>query len=558
MSDVKSVESNDDWKLYQHQMLLSASTFELQSIKDDQDLTQILLIFDSDSKQKSKANEDSIEEMIFIQNQIIVENQMNQQCINIQTVIEQNRRTYQDMSLNNCRVLNKVLWKNDRLWVSQSMIIQLIREAYDLLINDYSDMNWTLNLLRWSYCWLKIRTTIKRYIQNYYVFRRSKASRNQINELLKSLSIFEQRWQDILLNFIIDLSKSDESNAILTVINWLSKERHYILCWSDDEETFAEQTVKLLLIWVFRIHELSRSIVFNRDSQFISIVWKSLCLRLNIKMKLFLNYHSQINDQMKRANQNVEWYLRSYCSYMQDDWFIWLSMTEFIDNNAVSSSIEQSAFFLNKSFHFHMSFNLNSTEYEITQARIQASKAENIFEHMKWSLALIKQTLARVKVTMKKQIDKHWKKMIYKIDDMMFLNSKNIMIARSSKKLNDKMLKSFKILTEIEHAYRLKLSLTMKIHSEFILNLLQLNLKDFLEEQWNESSDFIVINDKDEWKVKNILNFRHYERDKRLQYHVNWKDYDVDLHWYNVNENEFKDCSKIINDFHQKYLNKSS
>ena len=74
MSDVKSVESNDDWKLYQHQMLLSASTFELQSIEDDQDLIQILLIFDSDSKQKSKANENSIEEIIFIQNQIIVEN----------------------------------------------------------------------------------------------------------------------------------------------------------------------------------------------------------------------------------------------------------------------------------------------------------------------------------------------------------------------------------------------------------------------------------------------------------------------------------------------------
>ncbi len=88
MSDVKSVESNDDRKLYQHQMLLSASTFELQSIEDDQDLTQILLIFDSDSKQKSKANENSIEEMIFIQNRIIVENQTNQQCIDIQTVIE--------------------------------------------------------------------------------------------------------------------------------------------------------------------------------------------------------------------------------------------------------------------------------------------------------------------------------------------------------------------------------------------------------------------------------------------------------------------------------------
>ncbi len=240
MSNVKSVESNDNWKLYQHQMLLSASTFELQSIENDQDLTQILLIFDSDLKQKSKANEDSIEEMISIQNWIIVENRMNQQCIDIWTVIEQNRRTCQDMSLDNCRVLNEILWKNDRLWVSQSMITQLIRKAHDFLISDHSNMNRMLDLLRWSYCWLKMRTTIKRYIWNCYVCRRSKASRDRINELLKSLSIFEQRWQDISLNFIINLLKSDESNAILTVIDRFSKEHHYILCWSDDKETFAE------------------------------------------------------------------------------------------------------------------------------------------------------------------------------------------------------------------------------------------------------------------------------------------------------------------------------
>ncbi len=50
MSDVKSIEANNDQKLYQHQMLLSESKFELQSIevdqeddqKADQDLTQNL------------------------------------------------------------------------------------------------------------------------------------------------------------------------------------------------------------------------------------------------------------------------------------------------------------------------------------------------------------------------------------------------------------------------------------------------------------------------------------------------------------------------------------
>ncbi len=35
MSDVKSVEANDDWKLYQHQMLLLEGKFELQSIEVD-------------------------------------------------------------------------------------------------------------------------------------------------------------------------------------------------------------------------------------------------------------------------------------------------------------------------------------------------------------------------------------------------------------------------------------------------------------------------------------------------------------------------------------------
>ncbi len=176
----------------------------------------------------------------------------------------------------------------------------------------------------------------------------------------------------------------------------------------------------------------------------------------------------------------LNWNVRIFQSRSSS--IIWIWSTEFVNNNAISSSIEQSAFFLNKSFHSRMSFNLNSTEYEITWAKIEVSKAKNIFEHMKWLLALIKQALARVRVTMKKQIDKHRKEMIYKIDDMMFLNSRNIMISRSSKKLDDKMLKFFKILIEIKHAYWLKLSSTMKIHSEFASNLLQLDSKDALEE----------------------------------------------------------------------------
>ena len=196
-------------------------------------------------------------------------------------------------------------------------------------------------------------------------------------------------------------------------------------------------------------------------------------------------------------------------------------MAEFADNNAISPSIEQSAFFLNKNFHPRMSFDPDPTEYETTRARIEAGKAEDIFEHMKRSLALTKQALARSRATMKEQADKHRKETVYKVGDMMFLNSRNITTARPSKKLDDKMLGPFKILAEVGNAYRLELPSTMKIHPEFAPNLLRLDPEDPLEGQRHVPPDPIVVEGEDEWEVEDILDSRHYGRGKRLQYRVN-------------------------------------
>ncbi len=92
--------------------------------------------------------------------------------------------------------------------------------------------------------------------------------------------------------------------------------------------------------------------------------------------------------------------------------------------------------------------------------------------------------------------DKHLK-VNYKINNIMFLNFRNITISKSLKKLNEKMLKLFKILIEIKQKYQLKLSLIMKIHFKFILNLLQLSSKDSLKKQCNKLLNFIIVKDKD-------------------------------------------------------------
>ncbi len=163
--------------------------------------------------------------------------------------------------------------------------------------------------------------TINQYIWNCYICQRSKTSRNKSNNLLQSLSISEQQWQDIVMNFIINLFDSSKYNAILTIICKLLKERHYISCIIDDEDITVEKTAEMLIQWVYWTHDLSSFIVSDQDSQFIFILWKFLDKRLSISLWLFIVYHSQINNQSKQVNQNIKRYLWFFCSYMQNDWF---------------------------------------------------------------------------------------------------------------------------------------------------------------------------------------------------------------------------------------------
>ncbi len=49
------------------------------------------------------------------------------------------------------------------------------------------------------------------------------------------------------MNFIINLFLSKDKNIILTVICKLSKKRHYISYFTDDERITAEKTAELML-----------------------------------------------------------------------------------------------------------------------------------------------------------------------------------------------------------------------------------------------------------------------------------------------------------------------
>ena len=219
------------------------------------------------------------------------------------------------------------------------------------------------------------------------------------------------------MNFITELFLSENYNVICIIICCLIKEHHYVFCHWEDDDISVEEMIWIMLWNVYQLHDLLSSIVLNRDSQFISTMWKSLCKQRRITVSLFTVYHSEINNQSKRVNQDVERELRIYCNYMQNDWVKWISMMKFSNNFNIFSITSMIFFYFNKEFHLRMSFNFNMTDYETTRERLEVRKADNIVIWMKELLSFDHQELKKTKLIIEVQINKHKWNVTYEVDD---------------------------------------------------------------------------------------------------------------------------------------------
>ncbi len=456
-------------------------------------------------------------------------NQTNELCNEYKQAMNENKLKFHTTKLKNCEIIDSVLFRKDLLWVSENMHTKLLQEVHDQSSISHLDNKWIIDLVQRFYYWSNHRATIQWYIQNCHACQRSKVSKDSINELHHSLSISQKRWKDIAMNFITELSLSEDYNVICTIICHLIKERHYVLCHWEDDDISVEETVWIMLWNVYQLHDLLSSIVSNRDSQFISTMWKSLCKRLRITASLFTVYHSKINDQTKWVNQDVEHELRIYCNYMQNDWVKWISMMKFSNNFNIFLIISMISFYFNKDFHPRMSFDSDMTDYEITRERLKARKADDIVIQMKKLLSFDRQQLKKTKLIIEAQINKHRWDVIYEIDDWVWLFFRNVKITRSCKDLKDKQLELYQITVKVKIFYHLRLSVSMKhLHSMFSSKLLRSYSEDLLSEQHAKSLRLIIIDDDDNehWEIDDILNFRRYQG--RIQYKIKWKDLDRD------------------------------
>ena len=95
---------------------------------------------------------------------------------------------------------------------------------------------------------------------------------------------------------------------------------------------------------VFAKHGIPRKFIHDRGTQFQSSFMTSLYQILGIEGNPSTAYHPQTDGQTERMNQEIETYLRIYCSNHPENWADQVPLMEFAHNVNVHSATKTSPF----------------------------------------------------------------------------------------------------------------------------------------------------------------------------------------------------------------------
>ncbi|GJV67926.1 putative nucleotidyltransferase, ribonuclease H, partial [Tanacetum coccineum] len=195
---------------------------------------------------------------------------------------------------------NGFLFKGNQLCIPDSSLrLQIIKELHG---EGHVGRDRTLQLVQASYFWPTIRKEVDRYVKRCRVCQVSKGTTTN-SGLYMPLPVPLQLWVDISLDFVLGLPRTQKGNdSIFVVVDHFFKMVHFIPC---KKTTYAFNVAQLFFRDVYRLHGLPSSIVSDRDTRFLSNVWRSLWKMLNTQLSFCSAYHPQTDGQTEVVNMSL-------------------------------------------------------------------------------------------------------------------------------------------------------------------------------------------------------------------------------------------------------------
>jgi hypothetical protein len=169
-----------------------------------------------------------------------------------------------------------------------------------------------------------------------------KVEHQRLAGLLQPLKIPEWKWEEIGMDFIVRLSRTQAGyDSIWFIVDLLTKVAHFIPV----KTTYSgAKLVELYMSRIMCLHGVPKKIMSDRGSLFTSMFWEKLHESMDTSLNFSSAYHPQIDEQTERANQILEDMLRVCALKYGKTSDKSLLYTEFLYNNSYQASIKMAPF----------------------------------------------------------------------------------------------------------------------------------------------------------------------------------------------------------------------
>jgi hypothetical protein len=229
-----------------------------------------------------------------------------------------------------------IIWFKDRIVVPKDAEVrqQILDEAHLSRYSIHPGSTKMYQDLKQHYWWTKMKIEIARYVARRDTCRRVKAVHMKTAGPLHSLPIPTWKWEDISMDFIVGLPKTDKGfDSIWVIIDRLTKIAHFLpVKVKYTMATYAE----LYIACILNLHGVPKTIVLDRGPQFVSKFWEELHKSLGTKLLCSSAYHPQTSGQTERVNQILEDMLQACVLEFPQKWEDCLPLAEFSYNNSNS------------------------------------------------------------------------------------------------------------------------------------------------------------------------------------------------------------------------------
>ena len=400
-----------------------------------------------------------------------------------------------------------ILYYEGRIWVPmyEPLTTAIIQNVHDAPISGHPGRDATLAQVARKYFWPGMSMAVKRYCKNCHVCGRSSIWRHQKQGLLKPLPIPDRFHQELSIDFMVDLPKSNGLTNIMVITDRLLKSVTLEAMNKMDAESCAERFMNCH----WRFHGFPKAITSDRGTNWTSKFWKRLCELVGMEQRMSTAYHPQTDGATERANQEIQTYLRAYVTYTQSDWADRLPAAQLaINNRDIMSLGGVSPFFASHGYH------VSAIQDKIENSSIPAStgkeRAENFVNKINETITFMQAAMAAIQERNKDRANrKRSPAPKYHVGDKVWLLLRNIKLdGQPSKKLGWQHAKYQ--VTRVLSPEVVELNVNGKIHNRFHVDLLLPASENPLPSQKIDNKDAmpVLIDGEEEFYIDEIIRCR--------------------------------------------------